>query len=74
MVVLGLFVWSGLLFWTLLVFFIAGAPGMPPVEAVTPLDRRRQALAWLSFALLALILLPFPHALLPEIGLLCPYV
>jgi hypothetical protein len=74
MVALGLFVWSGLLFWALLVFFIAGTPGMPPMEAVTPLDRRRQALAWFSFALLALILLPFPHALLPEIGLRCPYV
>lgn len=74
MVALGLFVWSGLLFWALLVFFIAGAPGMPPVEAVTPLDRRRQALAWGAFALLALILLPVPHALLPDIGLSCPYV
>ena len=74
MVALGLFVWSGLLFWALVVFFIAGTPGMPPMEDVTPIDPRRQALAWFSFALLALILLPFPHALSPEIGLHCPYV
>ena len=74
MVALGLFVWSGLLFWALMVFFIAGTPGMPPMEDVTPLDTRRRALAWCSFALLALILLPFPHALSPEIGLHCPYV
>lgn len=74
MVALGLFVWSGLLFWALLVFFIAGAPGMPPMEDVTPIDTRRRALAWFSFALLALILLPFPHALSPSIGLHCPYL
>lgn len=74
MVALGLFVWSGLLFWALVVFFIAGTPGMPPMEDVTPIDPRRKALAWFSFALLALILLPFPHALSPEIGLHCPYV
>jgi membrane-associated protease RseP (regulator of RpoE activity) len=71
---LGLFVWSGLLFWALVVFFIAGRPGMPPMEDVTPLDPRRRALAWSSFALLALILLPLPHAISPEIGLHCPYV
>jgi membrane-associated protease RseP (regulator of RpoE activity) len=71
---LGLFVWSGLLFWALVVFFIAGTPGMPPMEDVTALDGRRRAIAWGSFALLALILLPLPHAISPEIGLHCPYV
>lgn len=71
---LGLFVWSGLLFWALIVFFIAGRPGMPPMEDVTRLDARRRAVAWGSFALLALILLPFPHAISPAIGLHCPYV
>ena len=74
LVALGLFVWSGLLFWALLVFFIAGTPGMPPMEDVTGLDGRRRAIAWVSFSLLALILLPLPHALSPEIGLHCPYV
>jgi len=74
LVALGLFVWSGLLFWALVVFFIAGRPGMPPMEDVTVLDGRRRAVAWGSFALLALILLPLPHALSPEIGFHCPYV
>ena len=74
LVALGLFVWSGLLFWALLVFFIAGTPGLPPMEDVTVLDGRRRAVAWASFALLALILLPLPHAISPEIGLHCPYV
>ena len=71
---LGLFVWSGLLFWALIVFFIAGRPGMPPMDDVTQLDARRRAVAWGSFALLALILLPIPHAISPAIGLHCPYV
>lgn len=71
LVALGLFVWSGLLFCALLVFFIAGTPGMPPMEDVTGLDGRRRAIAWVSFSLLALILLPFLHALSPEIGLHC---
>jgi membrane-associated protease RseP (regulator of RpoE activity) len=74
LVALGLFVWSGLLFWALVVFFIAGSPGMPPMEDVTVLDGRRRAVAWGSFALLALILLPLPHAISPEIGLHCPYL
>jgi hypothetical protein len=56
------------------VFFIAGSPGMPPMEDVTVLDGRRRAVAWGSFALLALILLPLPHAISPEIGLHCPYL
>jgi hypothetical protein len=43
---LGLFVWSGLLFWALIVFFIAGRPGMPPMEDVTRLDVPRRAVAW----------------------------
>jgi hypothetical protein len=73
--------WSGsavrlvrLLFWALVVFFIARRPGIPPMEDVTPLNGRRRGLAWGSFALLALILLPLPHAISPEIGLHCPYV
>lgn len=74
MVGLGLFVWSGLLFWALIVFFIAGTAGMPPMEDVTPLGVRRRAVAWSAFALLALILLPVPHALSPQIGLHCPYL
>jgi len=74
LVVFGLFVWSGLLFWALVVFFIAGAPGLPPMEDVTVLDGRRRALAWGAFVLLALILLPFPHALSAELGLHCPYI
>ena len=74
MVLLGLFVWSGLLFWSLVVFFIAGTAGMPPRDDVTTLNGWRRAIAWCSFALLALILLPFPHVLSSSLGLHCPYL
>lgn len=74
MVGLGFLVWPGLLFWALLVYFIAGRPGVPPRDDVTPLDVRRRGVGWASFALLVLILMPLPHAFSQLIGLHCPYV
>ncbi len=73
MVVLGLFVWPGLITWALIVFLIAGRPAEPPADDLQ-LDRRRRALGWLAYGLLALILLPWPHALSSTLGLHCPYV
>jgi membrane-associated protease RseP (regulator of RpoE activity) len=63
MVVLGLFVWPGLITWALIVYFIAGRPGIPPLDDVTVLDGKRRAIGWLGYARLALIVLPLPHAL-----------
>lgn len=73
-VVLGVFVWSGFLLWALIVFFVAGRTGIPPVDALTPLDGRRRLLGWVSFAILASILVPLPHALFGAVGLHCPYL
>ena len=74
MVLLGVFLWSGLLFWALLVFTMGGTRGVEPQDTATPLDARRHALAWVTFALLALILLPLPHVLAPGLGVHCPYL
>jgi membrane-associated protease RseP (regulator of RpoE activity) len=74
MVLLGVFVWSGFLLWAMIVYVLAGMRGAVPLDDETPLDRARRALAWVSFALLALILLPFPHALSRGFGLHCPYL
>lgn len=74
MVLLGLLVWSGLLFWALLILLIGGTKGAEPQDDTTPLDGRRRALAFATFALLALIIVPFPHVLAPGLGLHCPYV
>ncbi len=74
MVVLGLFVWPGLITWALIVYFIAGRPGLPPVDDVTGLSGPRRAVGWFAYGLLALILVPLPHALSSTFGLHCPYL
>jgi len=74
MVALGFLVWPGLLFWALLVYFIAGRPGFPPQDDVTRLDGGRRRIGWISYGLLALILLPLPHVFSRLIGLHCPYL
>jgi membrane-associated protease RseP (regulator of RpoE activity) len=71
---LGFLVWPGLLFWALLVYFLAGRPGVPLRDDVTPLDAQRRGVGWASFALLVFILMPLPHAFSQLIGLHCPYV
>ncbi len=74
LVVLGLFVWSGLLVWALLIFIIAGTEDIPPVNDVTQLRRGRLVLGAAAFALLLLILVPVPHTLYASFGIHCPYV
>ena len=70
---LGLFVWPGLLTWAIIVFFIAGR-GASPLDDITPVTPGRRRLGYLTFAILALILLPFPHALWQAAGIHCPYL
>ncbi len=71
---LGLFVWSGLLFWAFIVFFIAGRKGLPPLNDLTPLAPPRLALGWFAMAILAAILVPVPHGLFESLGIRCPYL
>ena len=71
---LGLFVWSGLLMWAFIAYFIAGRKGIPPLNDITRLDTGRSAIGWFSFALLFLILIPVPHAFYQSLGIHCPYL
>jgi membrane-associated protease RseP (regulator of RpoE activity) len=71
---LGLFVWSGLLFWAFIVFFIAGRKGLPPLNDLTPLAPPRLAVGWLAMSILAAILMPVPHILFESLGIRCPYL
>jgi Zn-dependent protease len=73
LLLLGLFVWPGLLMWAIIVFFIAGR-GTPPLDDVTPLTPARRCLGYVAFAILALILAPVPHTLWNAIGIHCPYM
>lgn len=73
LLLLGLFVWRGLLMWAIIAFFIAGNP-TPPLNDLTPLNAGRR---WLGYAILILLLLivaPLPPELWPAAGLHCPYV
>ena len=70
---LGLFVWPGLLTWAIIVFFIAGR-GESPMDDLSPLTASRRWLGYAAFAILALILTPLPHTLWGAAGLHCPYM
>ncbi|QXD14313.1 site-2 protease family protein [Rhodocaloribacter litoris] len=73
LVLLGLFVWSGLLFWALLIFFLAGTEDAPARNDLTRVPHGRMVLGAAAFVLLLLILLPVPHALYASLGIHCPY-
>ncbi|GMU22700.1 MAG: hypothetical protein AMXMBFR13_27850 [Phycisphaerae bacterium] len=73
LLLLGVFVWPGLLMWAVIVFFIAGRR-TPPLNDLTPVTPARQWLGYVAFVLLALIVAPLPHAFWAEAGIHCPYV
>ena len=70
---LAIFVWPGLLFWALLVFFMAGR-GTPPLNDLTPISSSRRWIGYATFLSLALILIPLPHAFWDTAGVYCPYL
>ncbi len=73
LVLLGLFVWPGLLTWAVIVYFIAGR-SVPPLDDLTPLDPARRWLGYAAFVILALILAPVPHLIWDATGIHCPYL
>ncbi|MCB1055899.1 MAG: site-2 protease family protein [Acidobacteria bacterium] len=73
LLLLAFFVWPGLLFWAVLVFFLAGR-GAPPLEDVTPLEPGRRLVGFATLGLLILLLLPLPHSLWAGFGIHCPYL
>jgi membrane-associated protease RseP (regulator of RpoE activity) len=73
LLLLGLFVWRGLLMWAIIAFFIAGKP-IPPLNDLTPLTAGRRWLGYVTLGLLLSILVPLPPELWPAAGLHCPYV
>ena len=70
---LALFVWSGLLIWAIIVFFIAGIKSPPPLNDFSKLDSRRAVLGAFALVLLFLMLTPVPHAFYNALGIYCPY-
>jgi hypothetical protein len=72
-VLVGTFVWPGLLTWAIIVFFIACRVASP-LDDITPVTPGRRRLGSLTFAILALILIPFPHTLWQAARIHCPYL
>ena len=70
---LAIFVWPGLMMWAFIVFFIAGR-ATPPLNDVTPISTGRRWLGYGTFAILAAIVIPLPHALWNAAGFHCPYL
>lgn len=60
---LAVFVYPGLLLFAIIVFFLAGARGVPPLDDITPIDPARRLLGYLAFLILFLILVPVPEGL-----------
>ncbi|MBW8781395.1 MAG: site-2 protease family protein [Verrucomicrobia bacterium] len=72
LVLLGIFVWPGLLVWALLIFFIAGR-GTPPLNDLTPVGHRRLWLGFLAFLILLLVMVPVPRMLIEALRVHSPY-
>jgi membrane-associated protease RseP (regulator of RpoE activity) len=73
LLLLALFVWPGLLTFAILVFFLAGR-SVPPLNDLVPISPGRRRLGYVTFLILALILVPLPHSLMSQAGIHCPYV
>lgn len=73
LLLLGFFVWPGLLTWAIIIFFIAGR-STPPLNDLTPLTPARLALGYVALLILALIIVPLPHAFWPAARIHCPYL
>ncbi len=54
--------WDGWLIWGLLLIFM-GVRHPPPLDPTTPLDLKRQLIAWLTLAILAVTFIPVPFSI-----------
>lgn len=70
---LSIFVWPGLLFFALFIFFIAGR-GTPPLNDITPISSGRRWIGYATFVILAMILIPLPHKFWQAADIYCPYL
>lgn len=70
---LAVFARPGLMLWAFIVFFIAGTRDVPAADDLTPVSRPRQALGYLSFLLLLLIIVPVPHSFYQAVTFRTPF-
>ena len=70
---LAIFVWPGLMLWAIIVFFIA-VRGTPPLNDITPISTGRRWIGYATFLILAMVLIPLPHAFWQAAEIYCPYL
>lgn len=58
---LAVFEFPGLMLWAIIVFFLAGR-ATPPLNDLTPISPARKWVGWLTFLILASILIPMPDS------------
>jgi membrane-associated protease RseP (regulator of RpoE activity) len=71
--IMAVFFWPGLLFWAIIVFFLAGSSS-PPLNDITPISTGRLWLGYVAFVILALILIPLPLSWWNALGIYSPYL
>ncbi len=73
LLLLAIFVWPGLMYWAIIVFFLMGR-GSPPLNDVSTITPGRRALGYLAFLILLLMIAPLPQSLWPDLGIRSPYL
>jgi len=74
LLLLGLFVYPGLLFFAFVIFFLAGTGRFPARDDLSSIGPARQAIGWASLVFLFLALAPLPRAWFGVLGFDNPYV
>ena len=64
LLVMGVTLWDGWIFWAVLVFFLLGVDHPAPLNDITPLDGKRRAVALLTILVFVLVFTPIPLAII----------
>jgi membrane-associated protease RseP (regulator of RpoE activity) len=64
LLVMGVTLWEGWIFWAILVFFLVGVDHPAPLNDITPLDGKRRVLAVLTILVFILVFTPIPLAIM----------
>lgn len=65
MVLLGIFLWRGWLFWAFITFMLIGVGHPPPLNDLVPLGGKRKMLAYLIIVIFLLLFMPAPLTVVP---------
>jgi membrane-associated protease RseP (regulator of RpoE activity) len=64
LLLMGVTLWEGWIFWAVLVFFLLGVDHPAPLNDITPLDGKRRLVAMLTILVFILVFTPIPLAII----------